>query len=241
MQGIILCAGAGERLRPLTLETPKPLLMVGDRTILEHTLDHLDSLGFTKIAINIHYKKESFFEFMRRYTSIVDKVTGRTEIWYKNINIVLSVENEPLGTAGAVKKIIGEGKITADNFFVIYGDVISYYDHNFSGAMHLAQRALATILYHERQINSSLQRNAWGQVYHFQEHPMVKTNSDIYWFNKDIISYISDGFCDFPENVFPKLPLHRFYAFPHVGYRIAIDTPERLELARKDHNEKPRY
>lgn len=83
---IILCAGFGTRLRPLTDELPKPLVPVGDRTILEHALSGLEAAGIREVVINVHHLPE-------RFASVVSRCSA-------NVHVV--VESEIRGTAGGV-------------------------------------------------------------------------------------------------------------------------------------------
>ncbi len=65
---IVLAAGFGTRLRPLTDELPKPLLPVGDRSILEHALSHLEQAGFDEVVVNVHHLPEAFEAYFARAT-----------------------------------------------------------------------------------------------------------------------------------------------------------------------------
>ena len=83
---IILCAGFGTRLRPLTEELPKPLVPVGDRSILEHALASLEAFGVTELVINVHHLAEQFAR----------KLAGASA------KVQLVVEPSIRGTAGGV-------------------------------------------------------------------------------------------------------------------------------------------
>ena len=83
---IILCAGFGTRLRPLTDELPKPLVPVGDRSILEHALGSLHAAGISELVINVHHLPEQF-----------PPVLAGLEL-----NVRVLVEPEIRGTAGGV-------------------------------------------------------------------------------------------------------------------------------------------
>ena len=76
---IILCAGFGTRLRPLTDELPKPLVPVGDRTILEHAIDCLRGAGISELVVNVHHLAEVFERTVRGFAEPV-RVTIETEI-----------------------------------------------------------------------------------------------------------------------------------------------------------------
>jgi mannose-1-phosphate guanylyltransferase len=86
---IVLCAGFGTRLRPLTEELPKPLVPVGDRSILEHALGSLARAGFSQVVINVHHLAEAF-----------ERVLARSPSDVASVRIV--VETSIRGTAGGV-------------------------------------------------------------------------------------------------------------------------------------------
>ncbi len=83
---MVLCAGFGTRLRPLTLERPKPLVPVGDRTILEHACDALAQAGFGSVVINSHHMPELF-------PPIIEQLALEARVVH---------EPEILGTAGGI-------------------------------------------------------------------------------------------------------------------------------------------
>ena len=62
---LILCAGFGKRLNPITLNTPKPLLKINDSTLLDHCIKLTIDLGIKNILINTFYLKEKFYEFLK--------------------------------------------------------------------------------------------------------------------------------------------------------------------------------
>ena len=211
-QCFILCGGKGERLRPLTDYCCKPMLKVQGKSILKWQFDHLLSLGF---------KKENIY-FLAGYRA--------WDIQKEFDNVI--IEDTPLGTAGAIKNI--EHLVTSENFFVLYGDIISFEDHRETLKFHKHNAAIATIKHHLREVNSEIRVNRDNNIIDFVEHSKIKTNSDIYCFNKDIFDYIGNGFKDFPVNIFPILPRYHFYSLPIENYRIAIDSLQRLEQAEKD-------
>lgn len=104
-QAFILAAGFGTRMRPLTNDTPKPLVDIKGRTLLDHTLDHLVQHGVKRIVINTHYKAEK----------IQKAVKTRTDC-----DIILSHENDILDTGGGLKHAIHYLKDAP--FFTLSGD-----------------------------------------------------------------------------------------------------------------------
>lgn len=110
-EAFILCAGLGTRMRPLTLTTPKPLVPVLGKPMLEHNIDLLIGMGIRKIIINAFYLKEQIEE----YIAIIAEKNPSTEF-------KLVVEPELLGSGGGVKNILQF--IDNDYFWTINGDMI---------------------------------------------------------------------------------------------------------------------
>ena len=107
---LILAAGLGTRLRPLTIETPKPLIRLGKRTLLEYHLERLSKLGVSRVIINLHYLPDKIRQFV-----------GDGSKW--KMEVCFSEEPIILDTGGAVKNIeplLKHGSlliINADSFF----------------------------------------------------------------------------------------------------------------------------
>jgi len=88
---MVLAAGLGLRMRPLTLERPKPLLEVGGRTMLDHALDKLKEAGMKRAVVNVFHLAEQ----------IEEHLAGR-----RDLEIIISRENELLDTGGGIKKAL---------------------------------------------------------------------------------------------------------------------------------------
>ena len=116
VKAVILCAGLGTRLGSLTEEIPKPMLPLHEKPLLEYILSHISKFTITEIAINIHFKPE----VIREYFGDGDKY---------GVNITYFLESRLLGTAGALKNM-GKFITTDENFFVIYGDILTNQDLN---------------------------------------------------------------------------------------------------------------
>ena len=105
---MILAAGLGKRMRPLTHKTPKPLLTVADRAIIDYTLDHLKEAGLENVIINIHHLG----------SQIVQHLKNR-----KDLNLIFSDETkEILETGGGVLKALSN--FDDSPFFVFNGDIL---------------------------------------------------------------------------------------------------------------------
>lgn len=107
---MVLCAGFGTRLRPLTDERPKPLVPVGDRTLLEHVLAHLELEGLPPVVVNAHHMSEIFLEITRSYDRISQVI----------------IEHEIRGTAGGLAG--ARGALSSGPVLVTNGDVLAPFD-----------------------------------------------------------------------------------------------------------------
>jgi MurNAc alpha-1-phosphate uridylyltransferase len=102
---MVLAAGRGERLRPLTDALPKPLVRIDEHTLLDHAIDRLVAAGVERVVVNVHYLAEQ----------IVEHLKSRTDV-----EIFVSHENAPLETGGGVAHAL---KLLGDQpFFVLNGD-----------------------------------------------------------------------------------------------------------------------
>lgn len=231
---IILAAGFGTRMKKYTQDIPKPLLPIKGKPLLEYTLLHLNSQGFTKIGINTHYRSEKITAFLQGFLS-------QTKM---EINTIY--EPEPSGTAGAVARF-KDFLNNAENFIVIYGDILT--DLNYKNLLdsHTASKKIATICVHLRDnSNSFIDFDENKTITSFIERPTENekkkfcspywVNSGIYCFKKEILKFIPDNeFLDFPKDIFPKLlRINELSAYPIKEKRIAIDDEAKYIAASKE-------
>ena len=107
MKVMILAAGYGKRLLPLTKETPKPLLKIGDKTLIQHNIEHLIKNDFTEFVINISH--------------LGHMIENHVKEKFSNINIEFSKEDKPLGTGGGILNAID--LLGDENFLVMNSDI----------------------------------------------------------------------------------------------------------------------
>src|SRR5512146_2599604 len=129
MKAMILAAGEGTRLRPLTDKLPKPMMPLGNKPLLGYTLALLAQHNIRDVAINLHHCPETVRDYF-----------GDGSAW--NVRITYSFEPELLGTAGAVKKLEA---FWNEAFLVVYGDNLTDCDLTRLVAFHRAQGGLATL------------------------------------------------------------------------------------------------
>ena len=113
MKAVILAGGYGKRLRPLTDEKPKPLLSVAGKPIIEWQIQWLVKQGIKQFIIATSYKKELMVEWASQSS---DRL---------GVEILVSVEKEPMGTGGAIKRL---RDFLRENFLVVNGDILTNLD-----------------------------------------------------------------------------------------------------------------
>lgn len=232
VKAIVLAAGEGTRLRPLTMETPKVLLPVDGVCLMEHTLNWLKGHGISEVAINLYHLGEKIRDFLGDGSRFGMKIS-------------YSPEATLLGTAGGVKKMESS---FSNTFIVVYGDVLTTFDLGAMLRFHKAKSSLATLAI-GRVSNpwdfGIVEMNAEGRILGFVEKPPRGTekgnlgNSGVYIFETGIFSYIPDrGAADFAYDVFPRLVASGLPAYGYLlkpeDYFIDIGTIERYYQANED-------
>jgi mannose-1-phosphate guanylyltransferase len=200
MRVMIMAAGIGTRLRPVTDLLPKPMAPIVNRPALYHILRLLDRHGFREVVINLHHLPE----VIRGYLG---------DGGLLGMDIRYSLEHELMGTAGGVKKnadFLGE-----DTFLVISGDALTDIDLTGLVAQHRRNGSIATMAVKEVADPSQygvVVADDDGRVVGFQEKPTLEEarsrlcNCGIYVFEPEILSHIPEGqFDDFGKRLFPDL------------------------------------
>jgi mannose-1-phosphate guanylyltransferase len=194
MRAMVLAAGLGTRLRPLTYEITKPMVPVLDRPVMEHILDLLDRHSFESVIANLHYFPDSIREYFG------DRLSYR-------------FEEELLGTAGGVRacaEFFGE-----EPFLVISGDALTDIDLTALAARHRESGGIATLAVKKvpdtREYGVVL-HDREGRITGFQEKPAPEEalsdlgNCGIYVFDPRIFDYFPERpFVDWAKDVFPVL------------------------------------
>jgi NDP-sugar pyrophosphorylase family protein len=134
VRALVLAAGYGDRLRPLTDRIPKPMIEIGGKPILQHNLELLGRAGVREVAVNVHYRPDS----IRTYFGDGFALGAALTYFY---------EPELLGTAGAIRN--AAEFLRGDDFLVVYGDNLSTIDLRALIARHREREAEMTLaLYH---------------------------------------------------------------------------------------------
>ena len=194
-----MAGGEGTRLRPLTSNTPKPMMPLANEPMMEHIVRLLKQHGFDEIVVTLAFLPNA----IRNYFGDGSEF---------GVRMVYATEDSPLGTAGSVANARAE---LTERFLVISGDVLTDIDltaivkyHDEKGAMAtIALKAMENplefgivITNEDGSIQRFLEKPTWGQVF------SDTINTGIYVLEPEIFDYIPDGeVVDFSSDVFPKM------------------------------------
>jgi mannose-1-phosphate guanylyltransferase len=221
MRAMVLAAGLGTRLRPLTYEITKPMVPVLDRPVMEHIIDLLDRHSCERVIANLHYFPQT----------IRDHFGERISYRY---------EQELLGTAGGVRAcadFFGD-----EPFLVISGDALTDIDLGALAARHREAGGIATLAVKQvpdtREFGVVL-HDREGRVTGFQEKPSPEEalsdlgNCGIYVFDPEIFDYFPERpFVDWAQDVFPALLEHDVPFHVHEVRQYWNDVGSLSELRR---------
>jgi len=230
VKGVILAGGEGTRLRPLTLGTPKPVVPIADRPLLQHQLDLLGTVGIREIVFSVAYKPERVQAVFGDGSRI-----GR-EIRY-------AVEETPLGTGGAVRNALAH----LDDLTVVFnGDILTDVDLPAVVERHKCSGASATLVLTPVPNPAAfglVETEPGGRVRRFVEKPdpsQITTdtiNAGIYVLSTPALSLIPPAVNHSMERgFFPALIARGDIVMSHVhrGYWIDIGTPEKYLQVHRD-------
>ncbi|MEK6939173.1 MAG: sugar phosphate nucleotidyltransferase [Nanoarchaeota archaeon] len=221
---LIVAGGLGTRLRPLTETTPKPLLPIRGKPIIEHVIRNLKKHGIKNIIISIGYKAEQVQEYF-----------GDGNSW--GVSISYALETEPLGTGGAVKLA---SKHLAKPFFLVWGDNLM--DVSFSRMEQeflSAGTPLIMALTHREDVeNFGVAKLDKNKIITFVEKPKREDapstliNAGAFIIDPSCLSLLPEGKSSIEKDCFEKLaPLGKIAAFIHRGQWFPTDTLEKYHHA----------
>lgn len=180
MKAVILAGGLGTRLKPFTEIIPKPLLPIGEKSVLEIQIEHLKDNGFDEIYLATNYRSEyieNFFGSGSRY----------------GVKLTFSKEQKPLGTVGPLTLL--KGKLI-DPFLVMNGDVLTLMNFKDLYNFAISKNSLLTV-----SIKEMITPFRFGNIFYegdyvtkIEEKPNFKTNilAGVYIFKPEIFSLIPD-------------------------------------------------
>ncbi|MDP8906828.1 MAG: nucleotidyltransferase family protein [Thermoproteota archaeon] len=179
MKGVILAGGFGKRLKPITDNCPKPMIEILDKPIIEWQIQLLAKNNIKEIIICVGYLKEQ----------IIDHIASGNRF---NVKVAYTVEEEPLGTGGALKNTYSLLKDEKEGFFMINGDILTNIDFkNLADKNKTNTLAVVPLNSPYGIVDFDEQLNVTG----FKEKPHIVDkwiNAGIYFFNEDVFNYLPD-------------------------------------------------
>ena len=226
IDAIIIAGGRGQRLKPLTDVTPKPLLKVGDKSIMEHNVDRLVLYGIDDFWFSINYLGNQIIDYFG---------DGKD----KNRSIQYVREDKPLGTIGAASKI---DDFKHEHILVSNSDILTNLDYE---AFYLdflekdADFAVVTIPYNV-SIPYAVLETSNGHVVDFKEEPTYTyySNGGIYLMKRSILEYIPKEEHFNATDLMEKLiqEKKKVVSYPLVGYWLDVGSIKDFEKAQNDIN-----
>lgn len=222
---VLMVGGLGSRLRPLTEVTPKPMLKVGNKPILQTIVEKFAEYGFNEIVLCVNYKSH-----------IIQDYFGDGSAF--GVTITYIFEEERMGTAGALSLLTS---LPNEPFFVMNGDLLTNINFDHLCNYHLTQNAMATMCVREYdfQVPYGVVNMEGNTILSIQEKPVHKffVSAGIYMLNPDVIRYI-------PKNQFYDMPSlfealiqqgQKAVSFPIREYWLDIGQMEEYERANQEY------
>ena len=231
MKAVVMAGGEGTRLRPLTINRPKPMVSLVDRPVIQHIFELLKIHGITDIIITVQYLANAIQDYYGDGSAY-------------GVTITYSLEEVPMGTAGSVKN--AESMLT-EPFLVISGDALT--DFNLSQIIdhHMVTNAMATITLtrvvnpldygvvitdEDGNVRQFLEKPSWGEVF------SDTVNTGLYVLNPEVLAYVERGKnTDWSKDVFPRM-LNRgdkIQGYIASGYWTDVGTIEEYMRACGDY------
>jgi mannose-1-phosphate guanylyltransferase / phosphomannomutase len=230
VKAVIMAGGKGTRLRPLTLNMPKPMVPLLGRPCMEYIVDLLKQNGITEIAVTLQYLPESIKNYFGDGSEF-------------GVKMVYFEETSPLGTAGSVKNC---EEFLDDRFLVISGDALTDFDLKKAIAFHEKNEALATIVLtkvEEPLEYGVVMTNEQGHIERFLEKPSWSevfsdtVNTGIYILEPSVLNrFEKNKEFDFGKDLFPMLLAERSHLMGYVaeGYWSDIGNLQVYREAQVD-------
>ena len=223
LEALIMAGGRGERLQPLTNDTPKPMLMLGNKPIIEHNIDRLIAYGITKIYISVRYLGEKIVDYFGDGSS-------------KGISIEYIWEDKPLGTAGAISML---KNVKTDYLLLMNSDLFTDADLEDLYLQTLesnAELGAASVSYSVKVPYGIFTENN-KKITGLKEKPTITSyaNSGIYILRKNLFELIpSDTFFDITDLMNLLIEQNRLVIHnPIIGYWIDIGQHQDYENAKE--------
>lgn len=222
---LLMAGGEGKRLRPLTNDTPKPLLKIGGKPIIEYNIDRLIHVGVKQLKLSINYLGDQLVDYF-----------GDGSV--KNANIEYIREDKPLGTIGSILLI---DNFIHDDIIVMNSDLLTNID--FADFFKVfkesdADMAVAATSYHVDVPYAVLEVNEENRVSSLKEKPRYTyySNAGIYILKKSLLKMIPEGeFYDITDLMDAMISTNKkLITYPITGYWLDIGKHEDFKKAQDD-------
>lgn len=221
MKALILVGGFGTRLRPLTLSLPKPLVPFANMPMVMHQVEALVKAGVDHVVLAVNYRAEIMEKEMKKHAERL------------GIKISMSLEDQPLGTAGPLalaRDILGSD---GEPFWVLNSDVVCEFPFPAVIAFHKAHGKEGTILVTKVSEPSKygvVKYDKEGKIERFVEKPQVfvgnRINAGLYLFNPAILDRIELKPTSIEQEIFPKMAADgNLYAMDLPGFWMDVGQP----------------
>ncbi len=222
---VLMAGGEGKRLRPLTENTPKPLLKVGDKPIIEYNIDRLKNVGVKNIHLSVNYLADQLIEYF-----------GNGE--NKSLNIKYVKEDKPLGTIGSILLV---DHFEHEDIIVMNSDLLTNIDYTDFFKFYKdsnADMAVAATSYHVDVPYAVLEVNESNCVKSLKEKPRYTfySNAGIYILKKELLNMIPQNqFFDITDLMDRILEMNfNLVTYPINGYWLDIGKHEDFKKAQED-------
>ena len=230
MRAVIMAGGQGSRLRPLTCNRPKPLVPVCNRPVMEYAIELLRRHKIRTCLVTLHYLADEVMAYF-----------GNGSEW--EMRLLYSVEDEPLGTAGSVKRI---EEYISEAFVVVSGDALTDFDLSKAIEFHRSKKADVTMVLTrvpnplefgivvtgtDGRIQRFLEKPSWGEVV------SDTINTGIYILEPHVLSRMEPRRAyDFSTDLFPAMLADQaaLYGYVAEGYWCDIGNLEQYRQAQLD-------
>lgn len=225
-QAVILCAGLGTRLRPLTDTIPKPMIPILGKPLLEWNIEQFKKHGVTEFFINLYYLPDVIRDYF-----------GDGAKWGVKINYFQ--EKDILGTAGGVKNF---ADMLDESFFLIYGDMLSLMDYSkmaeefakHSQAIGM-QRMQRTDNYADADVAELAADGSYAKIHpkpHTEKYSNAYRMKGIFILKKEMLNYIpANTFYELGKQLLPDVVSRgkKFYSYECGDYTKGIDTMDKYK------------
>jgi dTDP-glucose pyrophosphorylase len=223
---VLMVGGLGTRLRPLTENTPKPMLKVGNKPILQTIIEKFAQYGYKNFILCVNYKSDIIKDYFKDGSEF-------------GVNIEYVLEKKRMGTAGALSLLKKRPK---EDFFVMNGDILTNVNFEHLHNYHLKNNAVATmcIREYEYQVPFGVVNLEGNRIVFIEEKPTHKffVSAGIYMLNPETLDYIpKNEYFDMPQLFYKIIKENKkVISFPIREYWLDIGRMDEYKRANEEFN-----